>query len=392
MPVDTSIYGNQQQVQFANPLEAKKEAMSLSRMAMQNMAGAQELQSAKRDDAMRAHLQKAQIFGQELDSLSGLAPDQRQQAYGRVREQLVGQGIAKPEDMPAEFDPGWYNSTLNRYHQTKDYLDKQLTRAQTSSLYANARQKNQGSNKFLGEVEKQSAKNFAKLQESAANSQDVIDKVDSTLAELDSYMKKHGPTGPTSTAMGFNTLWNEDAERLDRQFNDLALDKMRTMFAGMSKAIDSDAERRFFMGTVGGLKNRPSTNAKLLLGAKSMALKSQAEAEAQRRYIESSPNGSLEGYVSPVKGKVTAAVGPNGEMRLVPKGSLTKEARDMGYMSVDDYAKTVGPKGSDRRSDSLEPSAYAGSGKVRVSNGKETYMIDLSDLPDAKADGFEVLR
>lgn len=40
----------------------------------------------------------------------------------------------------------------------------------------------------------------------------------------------------------------------------------------------------------------------------------------------------------------------------------------------------------------LIPEAHAGGGRVIVSNGKETHSIELSDLPDAMKDGFQVVR
>lgn len=40
----------------------------------------------------------------------------------------------------------------------------------------------------------------------------------------------------------------------------------------------------------------------------------------------------------------------------------------------------------------LIPEAHAGGGRVVVSNGKETHSIELSDLPDAMKDGFQVVR
>jgi hypothetical protein len=43
-------------------------------------------------------------------------------------------------------------------------------------------------------------------------------------------------------------------------------------------------------------------------------------------------------------------------------------------------------------SDGLIPEAMAGSGRVTVSNGKETVSIPLSRLPDAMGDGFQVVK
>ena len=111
---------------------------------------------------------------------------------------------------------------------------------------------------------------------------------------------------------------------------------MTTTFSGMSKAIDSDAERRAWQGTQADIANDDSTNMNILLGQKSILLKDKAEAQAQNQYVLE--RGNLDGYESPIDGKVTSMVSPSGEVQLVPNEKVNK-SKTQGFLTLDQYAK-----------------------------------------------------
>ncbi len=56
----------------------------------------------------------------------------------------------------------------------------------------------------------------------------------------------------------------DDGQALRQALNELSLDKMVKMFAGMSKAIDSDAERAFFAQSQANMGSYPKINAEIL--------------------------------------------------------------------------------------------------------------------------------
>jgi hypothetical protein len=56
----------------------------------------------------------------------------------------------------------------------------------------------------------------------------------------------------------------DQGQKLEYTLNNLALDKMTKMFEGMSKAIDSDSERKFFMKAQPTMSNYPSVNREIL--------------------------------------------------------------------------------------------------------------------------------
>lgn len=71
-------------------------------------------------------------------------------------------------------------------------------------------------------------------------------------------------TGPLATGMGTKTFLSKDLESLESTFNNISLQNMVKMFAGMSKAVDSEAERRAFESTQPNIKLDDATNRKLL--------------------------------------------------------------------------------------------------------------------------------
>lgn len=72
-----------------------------------------------------------------------------------------------------------------------------------------------------------------------------LPEVKKDLARARELLKKANMTGPVDQV--FASLGDKESQELRRILNGLALDKMASLFQGMSKAIDSDGERKFFM-------------------------------------------------------------------------------------------------------------------------------------------------
>lgn len=358
MPIDTSIYQTLRPIENPSMDKAQESAMNLGNMAMRNKALSNQISQQEKDAAYQNHIRKASVFGGALESIAGLPPQQRAQEYANVRNSLIQDGIIKEQDAPAQYDDGFYRQSLTRYHQTKDYLDKQLAQAQISKMQQGGGQKNV----FQQETEKRLAKGFTDTQEAGSKAQETIDQMDDALDSLVGYSKNSlGGTGPLASLGGLKSYVSKDAEILDRKFKDISLQTMKKIFSGMSKAIDSDAERRFFMASQPNLTNREETNASIILGAKSIALKSQAEAQAQKEYVDQ--NGNLNGYKSPIKGRMTTLVDTNGKMRLIPK-SQVKQAKEMGFMGIDQYSKSLFKGGASYSPDAAYASDLPKSGSV----------------------------
>jgi hypothetical protein len=192
------------------------------------------------------------------------------------------------------------------------------------------------------EEEKRNVEKYFTAKKAAENSSANDMKVDDTLDTFLNYSKgSFTGTGPIATLGGLTSYFSKDTENLDAKFKDLGLDKMVKTFAGMSKAVDSDAERRAFEKTVPSITNDDETNLQILLGAKSINLRNKIEAEAQRKYVEE--NGKLDsGYKSPLETTpLTTVVNPKtGEMTLVPRKDKQKYNK-MGLLDLDKYSKAL---------------------------------------------------
>lgn len=187
------------------------------------------------------------------------------------------------------------------------------------------------------ERQKASARDFQKNQKNLSNVNKNLNMIDDAMNSLKEYSKNSTfGTGPFATAYGLAKYTNEDLQTLNAKLRAVNLKNMTTTFSGMSKAIDSDAERRAWQGTQADIANDDSTNMNILLGQKSILLKDKAEAQAQNQYVLE--RGNLDGYESPIDGKVTSMVSPSGEVQLVPNEKVNK-SKTQGFLTLDQYAK-----------------------------------------------------
>lgn len=100
------------------------------------------------------------------------------------------------------------------------------------------------------------------------------------------YSKKSpGGTGPLATLGGATTLVSQPTEAMNSTFKNISFDTLIKSFQGMSKAVDSDAERRAFESTQPSITQDDKTNM-MLLDQRINALKSlkQKTAAAKAKY------------------------------------------------------------------------------------------------------------
>lgn len=194
---------------------------------------------------------------------------------------------------------------------------------------------------FEKELAKLEAKDYKEVQNKAIMAQEDDNKIDDAFNNFLEYSKgSKAGTGPIATLGGLTKYTDDELQAVDAQFKDLALSKMTKMFSGMSKAVDSDAERRAFEATAPSITNDDKVNAQILLGAKAVNLRNKVEAKAQQKYLEE--NGSMKGYKSPVMSKPTSVVvdPKSGKLRLLPKEQLDA-AKKQGFLDLDEYTNAL---------------------------------------------------
>lgn len=142
---------------------------------------------------------------------------------------------------------------------------------------------------------------------------------------------------PETTEMG------RTFKDLDTTFKKLNVTELAALFQGMSRAIDSNAERRAFEGAQPSITNPDETNAELLLGGMAISLLADEEQKAKIEHLRN--NDSLLNYVSPVFGDEAGQtspkivmVTPNQQLRVVNRRDKEK-LKKQGYMSIDEAAE-----------------------------------------------------
>lgn len=134
MALDASIYGQLKQADVPTFGEMQQRAFSVQNLAAQGRKAEQDAANASRE----AGMQKLSIIGNAMQSLSGLSPQARAQAYPQVRSQLINAGALKPEEAPEQHDENFYQTALRQYQQGMDYAKQQQMQAQTGLTNAQA--------------------------------------------------------------------------------------------------------------------------------------------------------------------------------------------------------------------------------------------------------------
>lgn len=242
-----------------------------------------------------------------------------------------------------------------RFASDDIFRNKQLAQKERE-LDANRKSENQKPTEFEKERQKLAARDFQKSQQNiqAVNKNMAI--VDDAINSLKNYSNNTlFGTGPIATGLGLTKYTDQATEDLNAKLKAVNLRNMTTTFAGMSKAVDSNAERLAWQGTQADVSNDDLTNMNILLGQKSILLKDKAEAKAQREHVLKF--GNLDQYQSPIDGKVKTMVGSDGELILVPNDRVV-EASKSGYYDIDEYSRKALQKSSSDGSSGVQRRIY----------------------------------
>lgn len=118
-----------------------------------------------------------------------------------------------------------------------------------------------------------------------------LKQIEAARKALNKYDKSLNPGKGTGFFQGMIPTTSKEGQSVQANFNKLALDEMATIFSGMSKAIDSDAERAFFEKTQPSMSNDESVNRELLANLESRLIQNKKILESQIKNI--TPKGEL---------------------------------------------------------------------------------------------------
>jgi hypothetical protein len=132
------------------------------------------------------------------------------------------------------------------------------------------------------------AKEDKEVKKEAKSALSSLDSQEQYIDKALKLLEEGASTGPIDQYIGKVTA---EGQNLQKAINNIALDKMVKMFSGMSKAIDSDAERAFFQSTQPSMSDYESVNIETLKSLKknieSLRAKTNKALEGKGRDVSS---------------------------------------------------------------------------------------------------------
>lgn len=250
------------------------------------------------------------------------------------------------------YDDDWFNKTYTTVNGLKEHLDNVLTGAKTGEAVASTREKNDQAKKLEGELGQRNPQVLGKIDPSvdpATLIPKMVPKEHQT--KVSDEIKAAQDTKALSPKI-------YDAFIMGTSKNPIVAAQGQRMFEGLINTTIKDAE-----GTV-----------------------RQAAMDSVHKTM--TPSG------------LTASPGENDtKWKTVEAYLASKASAPMAKAYGIDLSKhdsTAPFKAADKKDDDtgndLIPNANAGSGRVTVTDGKKTYSILLSHLPDAMNDGFSPVK
>lgn len=137
-------------------------------------------------------------------------------------------------------------------------------------------------------IDKENRKQLLSLTDTENKTQQILDKLEDAYKTFKDYSENSWTgTGPFATAGGLTKYTSESTQLLDSKFKSLNLDELVKTFAGLAKAIDSEADRRAFESAQPSISNDDAVNESLF-ASKIQAAKNILE-KTRRRKMELDP-------------------------------------------------------------------------------------------------------
>lgn len=196
--------------------------------------------------------------------------------------------------------------------------------------------------KLQADLQKGSKEDKAKAKQlEAVDTQRTVKNlsdIDTALKRQLELMKKSvtGGTGPLANPLNVKGLFSSDYQALENIFNKINIENMVATFAGMSKAVDSDAERAAWNRTQPSMTLDDNVNVQILLGMQSSLLKDKVIKEAQKEFLNQ--GGNLAEFNHPIlEGNSTTVINPRtGEMVIASKDNIPA-----GFTDLDAYVEML---------------------------------------------------
>lgn len=252
---------SQAEIKAAREKDARNAMLANVVKALGNL-GAAEVQ---RKAGVKAGLESFQPV-KGVDTASGIASD-RDKMLSKLKEDLAIIQAGKKSQM-SELDKAKLDVEKEKLELQRKKLEKEGKKEAPLSFEEKERIKSnlkleQEEVKQSNRIKKDNLKTRAAAEKSVSDTDEQLAKVKRAKQLLKQAVQKGGiaDTGPIDQ---YITGLGKEGQQLRQAFNDLSLSKMSKLFQGMSKAVDSDAERKMFEQSQASLGNYPDVNMQVL--------------------------------------------------------------------------------------------------------------------------------
>lgn len=304
--------------------------------------------------------------------------------YRQIGEQYIkGSGMEIPE--------GFENMSASQVIKTFPALEpllKENTKLMSESI------KGVKQHALIENLAPDDAKNVAQFKQKLPNLIQKKEEIERALQLQKELTWTVGPLGGKLPASWFITRRQE----LDRLYKKLSLDTMVSMFAGMSKAVDSDAERKFFEQAQPNVENKAEVNLPMLYRALNFVETSIQDGDAFVNFIQDEIEKGGEKasslYFDAPSVKNTRLVGPTGELVSVSPEKAKELLKDSRYSTILGYGDIFNEDRAKkeytaRETMSLKKEEVQFPLKVKnESIGKEITVTNMEQLRKAQQKGF----
>lgn len=194
-------------------------------------------------------------------------------------------------------------------------------------------------------IDKEIQKENRKIRQTAETALGGIDERIDKIKQARALLKEmQGSFSDTGLIDQYITGSTRKGQQLENLFNSLALNEMVTMFQGMSKAVDSDAERAFFASTQPNLGRYSDTNIQILndlekklTGLKGKTQKAISMYDRRGAFAEEEPtstnrSSAYTSQKSEESSDTVTVLDPNGKPKVIPKSKLSAALKAGGRL------------------------------------------------------------
>lgn len=241
--------------------------------------------------------QAGQVVAQQQARMEKANNDPKSGLSVALRQQLKSLGVNAPEAMSAtdlmKVLPGaqsLHKANEDRALRAEDMQQKHLDRQAMLQMSKDKKSMvDKEQSKEDAKIRTENRKERRQIENDMKSTEALINELNTTKDMFEKYSKSQIlGTGPIATLGGLTPKIMQKSEDLDAQFKKQNLDTMVKMFAGMSKAVDTNNERRAFESAQASMTNDDKTNARLIKekidAAKSMLQKQKDAVAKYDRY------------------------------------------------------------------------------------------------------------